>query len=64
MENLGREILDIPIMSRDVSVATDHHGSRECLDMPNFGLESLEMPKLCRESLDVSPGPRPGDGKL
>ena len=26
----------------------------------NFGLESLDMPKLCRESMDMSLGPRPG----
>ena len=26
----------------------------------NFGLESLDMPKFCRESLDMSLGPRPG----
>ena len=30
------------------------------LVMPDFGLESLKMPKNCRESLEMSLGPEPG----
>ena len=29
--------------------------------MPNFGLESLDMPKFCRESLDMSLDMSPGN---
>ena len=28
--------------------------------MPKIGFESVGMPKLCRKSLDMSLGPRPG----
>ena len=48
-EILSLESLD---MSRAV-------GSKS-LEMSSFDLESLEMPKICRESLGMSFGPRPG----